>query len=168
MNLVANLAIGLRGEKMHTSSAAECLDGHRQSKRSEPKSATSRHRGILVVDDNDQLRTVLELQLKEEGFNTWSAASGLHAIEIYRRHRDEIGFVLLDVRMPGLDGPQTFAALREIDSSMRCCFMSGSVDERQAAELLRLGAACVVHKPFVVDQLTPMFAAQSGLTSAAG
>jgi CheY-like chemotaxis protein len=45
----------------------------------------------------------------------WLAAGGQEALDLYQRHREAIDVVLLDVRMPGLDGPQTLAALRALN-----------------------------------------------------
>ena len=49
------------------------------------------------------------------GFTVWSAANGPAALEVYRRQQDDIAVVLLDVRMPGLDGPQTLAELQRLN-----------------------------------------------------
>jgi CheY-like chemotaxis protein len=56
---------------------------------------------------------------------------------------------LLDVKMPGLDGRQALAALREIDPGVRCVFMTGYAAGPLAEELLALGAEQVVEKPFL-------------------
>jgi CheY-like chemotaxis protein len=45
--------------------------------------------------------------LERDGFDVWLAANGWEAIHLYRKHRDSIDVVLLDVRMPGLDEPHT-------------------------------------------------------------
>jgi CheY-like chemotaxis protein len=56
--------------------------------------------------------------------------------------------VLLDVRMPELDGPGTLAALQTLDPQVRCCFMSGYLGGYTEERLLSLGAAAVLPKPF--------------------
>jgi CheY-like chemotaxis protein len=61
--------------------------------------------------------------------------------------------VLLDVKMPEFDGPQTLAALREIDPGVRCVFMTGYAAAPLAEELLALGAEHVVEKPFHLREL---------------
>ena len=61
--------------------------------------------GILVVDDEAGVLRVLDLVLRQQGFAVWPAAGGVEAVELYRRHREAIDVVLLDVCMPGLDGP---------------------------------------------------------------
>src|SRR5262249_13388533 len=79
--------------------------------------------GILVVDDEDSVRRLLQIVLERQGFSVWSAADGRTAIRLYRQYRTTISLVLLDVRMPELDGPQTLAELREFNPAIRCCFM---------------------------------------------
>src|ERR1700720_2401115 len=81
--------------------------------------------GILIVDDEPGVLSFLEKGLGLNGFTVWPANTGKDAIEIYRNHRESIAAVLMDVRMPDLDGPSTLAALRSIDPDVRCCFMSG-------------------------------------------
>ena len=68
--------------------------------------------GVLVVDDEHLVRVIMQLGLERDGFEVWTAANGRQAIELYREHREDIAAVLLDVRMPGLDGPATLGALR--------------------------------------------------------
>jgi CheY-like chemotaxis protein len=68
---------------------------------------------IPIVDDEASMRGLLRIGMHQQGFSVWLAASGREAIDVYRRHR--IDMVLLDVRMPGLDGPQTLAALQSLN-----------------------------------------------------
>ncbi len=82
---------------------------------------------ILVVDDSLMMRRMLGAMLAKLGFRVVLAASDTEAVEIYRLN-DSISVALLDVQMAGdLSGYQTFLALREINSDLPCCFMSGSV-----------------------------------------
>src|SRR6266511_1810436 len=74
--------------------------------------APARHPGVLVVDDDALLRTLLYEVLRQEGFAVWTAANGFEALTLYDLQRGAIDLVLLDVNMPGRDGPETLAALR--------------------------------------------------------
>ena len=103
---------------------------------------------VLVVDDEPFLLRMLELALPAHGLAVRTAAGGRQALDLYRAHRGTIGVVLLDVNMPGLDGPQTLARLREIDPGVRCCFMSGPSARYGAGQLLAMGADQVFAKPF--------------------
>jgi CheY-like chemotaxis protein len=109
--------------------------------------------GVLVVDDEHLVRIMVQLGLERSGFNVWLAANGREAIDLYRTHRQDIAVVLLDVRMPGLDGPRTLDALRELDPDVRVCFMSGNTGAHEQGELLQRGAAYVIAKPFHLGDL---------------
>jgi len=111
---------------------------------------TGRKRGVLVVDDTREVRDTLRAGLWHYGFNVWVAASGPEAVARYRVNGDSIDIVLLDVRMPNWDGPRTLTALREVDVSVRCCFMSGDLGDDSVPDLLRFGAIHVFAKPFYI------------------
>src|SRR5262249_34606318 len=105
-------------------------------------------RGVLVVDDDASIRLLLDVVLRERGFAVWEASNGEEALDLYRLHRRNIGLVLLDVRMPVLDGPQTAVALRQREPGLRFCFMTGHSGDYSLDRLLELGAAFVFDKPF--------------------
>jgi CheY-like chemotaxis protein len=109
--------------------------------------------GVLVVDDNHLVRSIVQLGLERAGFDVWLAPGGREAIQLYRKHRDRIAVVLLDVRMPGLDGPQTLEALRRLNPEVLVCFMSGGASASEPAGPRQGGAACVIAKPFLVEDL---------------
>jgi len=119
--------------------------------------ANPRKFGILVVDDDDSVRNFLNIGLKHHGFAVWPAADGQQAVQLYQQHASEIDLVLLDVRMPGLDGPQTLAALRQLNPQVRSCFMTGQAGHYSEEELLKLGAARVFLKPFQLAEMTQFF-----------
>jgi CheY-like chemotaxis protein len=102
---------------------------------------------VLVVDDEEAVRRLLELLLRRTGFTVRSAASGQEAVNRFREYHESIAVVLLDVQMPGMDGPATLAALHEIDPNIECCFMSGGTGKYAPEELLGLGAAHLFRKP---------------------
>jgi CheY-like chemotaxis protein len=101
--------------------------------------------------------TLLKFELESRGFKVWLAVDGDDALDLYHRHCDEIEFVLLDVQMPGLDGPNTFDALQRLNPDVVACFMLGDDGIYTDRELLDRGAALVFSKPIrpaeVADQL---------------
>jgi len=109
--------------------------------------------GILIVDDEPAVISILQKGLSLNGFTTWTASNGTEAIEIYKAHRESISAVLMDVRMPGLDGPATLAELRSIDPAVRCCFMSGGFGKYSHEDLLACGALHVLGKPFALSDV---------------
>lgn len=104
--------------------------------------------GILVVDDEECIRTLLTLLLSQHGFAVWTAASGDEALSLYKRHQADIGLVLLDVQMPAMDGPQTLEALRQLGPSPTVAFLTGHAGKYTPDELLRRGGCQVISKPF--------------------
>jgi CheY-like chemotaxis protein len=129
--------------------------------------------GVLVVDDGHLVRIMVQLGLERSGFDVWLATGGREAVQLYRKHRDRIAVVLLDVQMPGLDGPQTLEALREMNPEVRACFMSGNTGAYGPDELRQRGAACVIAKPFLLEDLANVLrrvtqGAPAGLLPAGG
>jgi CheY-like chemotaxis protein len=99
------------------------------------------------------VRVMVQLGLEHNGFDVWLASNGQEAIRRYRTHRDCIDVVLLDIRMPGLDGPATMRALRLLNRNVLVCFMSGDMGGYDPEELRRSGAAHVIAKPFHLNEL---------------
>lgn len=110
--------------------------------------ASPRPYGVLVADDDAGVRGLLDLGLRHEGFTVWLAADGPEALEQYRCHGAAIDVALLDVLMPGLDGPQTLTALQGLNPQIRCCFMTGDLGLYSEGQLHQLGAAVIFQKPF--------------------
>jgi CheY-like chemotaxis protein len=110
--------------------------------------AGARRPVVLVADDEEGVRGVVELTLRREGFEVLLAAGGQQAVELYRQRGADVDLVLLDVQMPGLDGPWTLIALQTVNPAVRCCFMSGSTGDYDAEVLQAIGAVRVFAKPF--------------------
>jgi anti-anti-sigma factor len=102
--------------------------------------------GILVAETAAGVRSELDAALRGQGFAVWLAETAKQAVWQYRRHREEIGLVLLDAALRGREGPQTLAALRQINPEVRCCLLAGG-DFPAEADLRRLRVAMVVQKP---------------------
>lgn len=103
---------------------------------------------VLVVDDEDALRTILSRELRKRGFDVYSAGSGAEAVEMYGRSPSRIDVVLMDVNMPGMSGPDALDAILAVDPFVRCCFMTADDWSGRGAALLARGAAAVFGKPF--------------------
>jgi DNA-binding response OmpR family regulator len=108
---------------------------------------------VLVVDDEPTIRDLLQKGLEAFGLNAITAASCREALEALDKQAGHIGVALLDVLLPGQDGPQALAALRTRQADLPCCFMSGNMGRYSEADLLALGAAFVFHKPFHLESL---------------
>jgi two-component system cell cycle sensor histidine kinase/response regulator CckA len=99
------------------------------------------------------IRTWLKFELEPLGFSVWLAVDGDDAIDLYRRNRSEIDLVLLDVQMPGLDGPHTLAILQRLNPEVLACFMTGFAGPWTEQDLLDRGAAYVFTKPLSSAEL---------------
>jgi DNA-binding NarL/FixJ family response regulator len=71
----------------------------------------------------------------------------------------------MDVRMPGLDGPKTLAALQELNPQIRCCFMSDDIGSYTAERLQNLGAAAVPWEPFHLAEVARVLCEQASKAS---
>jgi len=102
---------------------------------------------ILVVDDQEQNRAFARAALEDEGYEVLSAASGEEGIELYRAHAPDC--VLLDVRMPGLDGFATCARIRELPHGAETpiVFLTAQRDLDTFDAALRAGGDDFLTKP---------------------
>ena len=139
--------------KLNSMNSTVGTERRRQKDLNEVSHADRPSRGILVVDDEPLLRGLLKTVLGRQGFAVWLAANGVQAIDLCQQHHDSIHVGLLDVRMPGLDGPQTMAALQEIKPKLPFCFMTGDPGIYQISDLLARGARYVFRKPFQLDEI---------------
>ena len=114
--------------------------------------------GVPIVDDDVDVRRILSAWLGQHGFAVWVAADGGEAVGVYRAHRPSIDLALLDVRMPGRDGPETLAALRDLDPHVRACFMTGDTGRYTTQGLLDMGALAIFRKPFRLGELAERLA----------
>ena len=101
---------------------------------------------ILIADDDDDLRQALAQLLELEGFTIAGAPDGLAALEL--AHQVAYDLILLDVKMPGLDGLEVLAALRDLRPQMPIIMMSGQTGRNTVANALRAGACDFILKPF--------------------
>jgi CheY-like chemotaxis protein len=107
---------------------------------------------VLVADDDPHVLAMLSAALPEFGIPALLAASGEEAVALFEARRAEVGLALLDVRMPGMDGPDTLLALKVVEPSLRCWFMTGELGAYTVEGLLALGADRVLLKPFSLPE----------------
>jgi two-component system OmpR family response regulator len=106
-------------------------------------------RKVMMVDDEPHIRRIGELSLR--GVGKWQvvlAGSGKEAVELARREQPDV--ILLDVMMPGMDGPATLAELRDSGdtASIPVIFLTAKAQRHEVERYRMLGAAGVLTKPF--------------------
>ncbi len=107
---------------------------------------------ILVVDDDDNLREVLSAVLSQRGRAVDTARDGIEALALLNQNQYDV--ILSDLRMPGLDGPALYEALRAMRSTTpipRVIFMTGNVGGGEYAAFLRGTTEPLLEKPFSLD-----------------
>jgi DNA-binding NtrC family response regulator len=106
---------------------------------------------ILLVDDDSAFRQVMSLELRRLGHQVSSAGSGEEALAFVAGHEVEI--VLLDLRLPGMDGLTTLKAIRERNASVEVIMLTGHGSIDTAIESIREGAFDYVTKPCPLDEV---------------
>lgn len=108
---------------------------------------------ILVVDDEDSLRTVLSTELASEGYDVGTAADGDEAItEMGKKVFD---LILLDIKMPRMNGFEVLKFVKDKHPRTKVIMLTGFADLKNAIESKKLGAEDFVSKPYdLVDLLT--------------
>lgn len=103
---------------------------------------------VLVVEDEEVVRTLAERILRRRGFQVLSAASGSEALEIVEKADLPIDLVLSDVVMPGMSGPETVARLADRGHRFRVLYMSGYTDDHLGPYGVHRDAVDFLPKPF--------------------
>jgi two-component system NtrC family response regulator len=106
---------------------------------------------ILIADDDDSLRRVLEFQLREEAYEVLAAANGLEALELFTQH--EVACLITDLRMPGLSGLELVRRVSAIARETPAIVITAYGDVETAVEAMRAGAFDYITKPFNRDQI---------------
>jgi DNA-binding NtrC family response regulator len=108
---------------------------------------------VLVVDDEDALRTVLGNELSGEGYEVDTASDGDEAISKVQNKKFDL--LLLDIKMPKVDGFEVLRFVKKNMPAMKVIMLTGFADLKNAIESKKLGAEDFVSKPYdLVDLLT--------------
>jgi len=106
---------------------------------------------ILIIDDDDQLRRSFQKLLVEEGYATDSAASGEDGIRRLQKRLPDL--VILDMRLPGKNGLETFQAIHAMDPKLPVIIMTAFGSTHHAIEAIKCGAFDYVLKPFEIPAM---------------
>lgn len=100
---------------------------------------------ILIVDDEKEIRDLVDIYLKSDGYNTIQACDGLEAIDLIKKN--EVDLIILDVMMPNLNGVETCLKIREM-KEMPIIMLSAKSEDIDKILGLNMGADDYLTKPF--------------------
>jgi len=107
---------------------------------------------VLMVDDEAQFRATTSKILSRRGYETTVAESGEAAIEILRKSPQDV--VILDIKMPGMDGHEALGQIKEIDPDVQVIMLTGHGGDASAKESLKHGAFDYLNKPCDIELLS--------------
>lgn len=106
---------------------------------------------VLIVDDDEAIRQMLSAFLSKEGLRVVTARDGLEAIEVFRLQRTDV--VLLDIRMPRMNGLEAAKAILEMDRGTAVILMTAFAEVCTAVQAIKDGAFDYVIKPFDLEEI---------------
>ena len=108
---------------------------------------------ILVVDDEQDIRTVLSKGLEQEGFTVESSGDPVELVKTYKKGIYDL--LLLDIRMPAMNGFELYREIRKLDPNVRVCFLTAFemyYDEFKKV-FPKISISCFIRKPVTISQL---------------
>lgn len=115
---------------------------------------TVRRGAVLLVDDEKLVIDVGRAILERLGHTVLTAFSGEEALACYHEHGKEIGCVVLDLTMPGMDGKETFVALRGLNPDLPIIIASGLAADQVLGQFGDAPPTSVIQKPYQIADLS--------------
>lgn len=106
---------------------------------------------LLIVDDQFGIRILLNEIFQKEGYKTFQAANGQQALDIVKKYSPDL--VLLDMKIPGMDGIEILKRMKEIDPDIRVIIMTAYGELDMIQEAKKLGALTHFAKPFDINDI---------------
>ena len=124
------------------------------------QSATSndKNKFILLVDDEQLVLEVGTRMLQYLGHNVLEARDGNEAIDIYKKNKNSLDIVILDMNMPGMNGAMVYHQLKRIQPDVKVLIASGYFDSNSVRKILKNGYTDFIQKPFNIDILSEKLA----------
>ena len=107
---------------------------------------------ILLIEDDESIRFMLQTKLYKDGYSVSVAANGLHALQILRSGT-KFNLILCDLKMPGKDGLQFFNAMLEMNLKIPTVLLTGYPEKNKIIEAIRNGVRDVLLKPIKHQEL---------------
>ena len=111
---------------------------------------------ILITDDEKNIRTTLNCCLATEDFEIETAANGEEALKMILEQKKNYDLILLDIKMPDMDGMEVLRKLRLSENKTNIIMMTAYGTIKEAVEAMKLNAIDFISKPFTPDQIRVM------------
>lgn len=108
---------------------------------------------IMIVEDEDMLRDILETVLTRRGYSVVMAKNGREALELYDRKKDDIHAVITDLGLPELGGDEVFMRIKSDTPAAKIIVASGFIDPEVRSRLSEAGAKHFIQKPYVPSEI---------------
>jgi len=108
---------------------------------------------VILAEDNELVLGASRSLLEHMGFDVVTAHAGNQALEIFKRDPDQAVLVMLDIKMPNLNGIDALYAIRAVRPNVPILMASGYLDEDTLAEIAESGGVSFIHKPYELDTL---------------
>ena len=109
---------------------------------------------VLLVDDEEMIIDVAQRMLDKLGYKVFTARDGKEAVAAFRKHKQEIDVIILDMIMPKMSGGEAFDRIKEIKPEVKVLLSSGYSINGQASEILNRGCNGFIQKPFNLQNLS--------------
>lgn len=108
---------------------------------------------ILVVDDEVKIREITTVILENQNYRTLTASNGIEAIALYAQHKYQINAVLMDMRMPEMDGINTIRTLQKMNPQVKVIASSGLSSPESCAQISGVEVQEFLSKPYTANEL---------------
>jgi two-component system, cell cycle sensor histidine kinase and response regulator CckA len=131
----------------------------------EPKAMEKGSGTVLIIDDEEHVRFVLEEMLTGLGYATVSKKNGAEAADYYRERHDEVDAIIVDLVMPGISGNECIKALKLINPRALIIISSGYNLVSETQQIIAKGIAGFIQKPFEIAELSRTLSEALGVKS---
>jgi two-component system cell cycle sensor histidine kinase/response regulator CckA len=127
-------------------------DVARRERREQPRDLTG-HGTVLLVEDEEAVRSFASRALGQRGYHVLEAATGTEALELFAEHNRDVDLVVSDVVMPEMDGPTLMKRLRSERPDLKIIFISGYAEDSFRKNLPENEDFMFLQKPFDLKEL---------------
>lgn len=113
-----------------------------------------RKRVILLVDDEELVLDVGTKMLQHLGYSVLEAGDGREAVDIFKKNKNGLDLVILDMNMPGMDGAIVYDEMIKIQADTKVLIASGYFENHRIRNILKNGFTGFIQKPFTVKVLS--------------